>query len=350
MTPDELAAVAALAADGPIHIHVAEQVKEVEDCLAWSGARPVEWLLANADVDARWCLIHATHMTDAETDAHGRERRGRRPLPDHRGQSRRRHLPGAAVLDAGGRFGIGSDSNVLIGVADELRQLEYSQRLAHRARNVLGRGRRLDRPRAVRRRARRRRAGARRRAGRHRGRRMPADFVSLDAGHPSLAGKRGDAILDAWIFANGGKRRLRLGARTQAGRGRPASSCARRSRRRFRTVMTELAAWQLMDSGRRRPGASLHQRILADISERILSGDWPPGHRIPFEHELSAEYGCSRMTVNKALSQLAKSRADRAAPALRQLRRAGRARRPRCSKSTTSGPRCRRSACPIATS
>src|SRR4051812_32272393 len=52
---------------------------------------------------------------------------------------------------------------------------------------------------------------------------------------------------------------------------------------------------------------SLHQRILADISERIVSGDWQPGHRIPFEHELSAEYQCSRMTVNKALSQLAKS-------------------------------------------
>ena len=69
MTPDELAAVAAMAPDGPIHIHVAEQMKEVEDCIAWSGARPVEWLLENAEVDERWCLIHATHMTDAETIA-----------------------------------------------------------------------------------------------------------------------------------------------------------------------------------------------------------------------------------------------------------------------------------------
>ena len=69
VTPDELAAVVALAGAGPIHIHVAEQVKEVEDCLAWSGARPVEWLLDHAPVDERWCLIHATHMTEAETAA-----------------------------------------------------------------------------------------------------------------------------------------------------------------------------------------------------------------------------------------------------------------------------------------
>ncbi|WP_016746402.1 formimidoylglutamate deiminase, partial [Rhizorhabdus wittichii] len=65
VTPDELAAVATLG-DGPVHIHIAEQVKEVEDCLAWSGARPVEWLLDHAPVDARWCLVHATHMTDEE--------------------------------------------------------------------------------------------------------------------------------------------------------------------------------------------------------------------------------------------------------------------------------------------
>lgn len=66
-TPEELEKLVPLAGDGPIHIHVAEQVKEVEDCLAWSGARPVQWLLDHAPVDARWCLIHATHMTDDET-------------------------------------------------------------------------------------------------------------------------------------------------------------------------------------------------------------------------------------------------------------------------------------------
>ncbi|TIW38768.1 MAG: formimidoylglutamate deiminase, partial [Mesorhizobium sp.] len=66
-TPEELDAVTAMAPDGPIHIHIAEQTKEVEDCIAWSGARPVEFLLDHAKVDRRWCLIHATHMTEAET-------------------------------------------------------------------------------------------------------------------------------------------------------------------------------------------------------------------------------------------------------------------------------------------
>ena len=108
-------------------------------------------------------------------------------------------------VEHGGRFGVGSDSNVLIGLPDELRQLEYSQRLAHRARNVLARGRRLDRARAVRRRARRRQQRARRRRRRGSPSARPADLVSLDADHPSLAGKTGDAILDAWIFANGSK-------------------------------------------------------------------------------------------------------------------------------------------------
>ncbi len=105
------------AVTAPIHIHVAEQIKEVEDCLAWSGARPVEWLLANAEVD-RPLVPDPRHPHDRSRDAaHGGKRRRRRALPDHRGQSRRRHLSGAAVfVEHGGRFGIGSDSNVLIGV------------------------------------------------------------------------------------------------------------------------------------------------------------------------------------------------------------------------------------------
>ena len=151
VTPDELAAVAALADDGPIHIHVAEQMKEVEDCLAWSGARPVEWLLANAEVDRRWCLIHATHMTEAETDRMARSGAVAGLCPITEANLGDGTFPARRFLDAGGRFGIGSDSNVLIGVADELRQLEYSQRLAHRERNVLGTRQRLDRPPAVRR-------------------------------------------------------------------------------------------------------------------------------------------------------------------------------------------------------
>jgi formiminoglutamate deiminase len=67
-TPDQLARIIPLARGGPIHIHIAEQTKEVNDCLLWSGQRPVEWLLDHAPIDERWCLVHATHMTEAETD------------------------------------------------------------------------------------------------------------------------------------------------------------------------------------------------------------------------------------------------------------------------------------------
>ncbi|UCI06044.1 formimidoylglutamate deiminase [Mesorhizobium sp. B1-1-8] len=201
-TPDELNAVAAMAPDGPIHIHVAEQVKEVEDCVAWSGKRPVEFLLSQASVDKRWCLIHATHMTEAETLRMAKSGAVAGLCPITEANLGDGTFAAPLFIEHGGRFGVGSDSNVLIGLPDELRQLEYSQRLAHRARNVLARaggstGRALfdaaldGGSQAL-------GAGPSRIAAGG-----PADFVSLDHNHPSLAGKAGDAILDAWIFANG---------------------------------------------------------------------------------------------------------------------------------------------------
>ncbi|UVK37466.1 formimidoylglutamate deiminase [Mesorhizobium sp. AR10] len=239
-TPDELATVAAMAPDGPIHIHVAEQVKEVEDCLAWSGARPVEWLLANAKVDKRWCLIHATHMTEAETIGMAKSGAIAGLCPITEANLGDGTFAAPLFTHHGGRFGVGSDSNVLIGLPDELRQLEYSQRLAHRARNVL----------AV--------------AGGSTGRALfdaaleggsaalgagpsqiavgdSADFVSLDSNHPSLAGKTGDAVLDAWIFANGTR------VDCVWVHGQKLVSGARHARRdaiakRFRKVMTALSA------------------------------------------------------------------------------------------------------------
>ncbi|RJT37344.1 formimidoylglutamate deiminase [Mesorhizobium waimense] len=238
--PDELAAVAAMAPDGPIHIHVAEQVKEVEDCLAWSGAHPVEWLLSNAGVDRRWCLIHATHMTETETIGMAKSGAIAGLCPITEANLGDGTFAAPLFREHGGRFGVGSDSNVLIGLPDELRQLEYSQRLAHRARNVL----------AV--------------AGGSTGRALfdaaldggsaalgagpsqivaagPADFVSLDADHPSLAGKAGDAILDAWIFANGTKVDCVWvhGVKLVSG-GRHAKREA--IAERFRKVMTALSA------------------------------------------------------------------------------------------------------------
>jgi formiminoglutamate deiminase len=204
VTTDELGDVAALAPQGPIHIHIAEQVREVEDCVAWSGKRPVEWLLDHADVGERWCLIHATHMTGAETAAMARSGAVAGLCPITEANLGDGTFAAPTFIENGGRFGVGSDSNVLIGVADELRQLEYSQRLAHRARNVLAApGRSNGRvlfDAAL--------AGGSRALGAGPfgiAEGSGADFVSLDPNQPTLAGKVGDAVLDAWIFAGGGR-------------------------------------------------------------------------------------------------------------------------------------------------
>jgi len=197
VTPDELAAMTAIAAGGPIHIHVSEQTKEVEDCIAWSGARPVEWLIDHAGLNDKWCLIHATHMTEAETRGMAKSGAVAGLCPITEANLGDGTFPASTFLDAGGQFGIGSDSNVLIGLGDELRQLEYSQRLHHRARNVIApangsTGRTLFVG-AV-------RGGAQAlgtRAGLAAG--MPADLVSLDmSAAPYL---KQDQILDGWIFA-----------------------------------------------------------------------------------------------------------------------------------------------------
>ncbi len=202
VTPGELSAVVALAEGGPVHIHAAEQVREVEDCVAWSGERPVEWLLRHAGVDRRWCLVHATHMTGSETAALAASGAVAGLCPVTEANLGDGTFPAPEFVAAGGRFGIGSDSNVLIGVGDELRQLEYSQRLDRRARNVLAtpggsNGRALFDAALC---------GGARALGAPTGRIEPgadADIVSLDGSHPTLAGKSGDAILDAWIFAAG---------------------------------------------------------------------------------------------------------------------------------------------------
>ncbi|ESX81855.1 formimidoylglutamate deiminase [Mesorhizobium sp. M0027] len=240
VTPEELENITAMAPEGPIHIHIAEQMKEVEDCLAWSGARPVEWLLANAKVDQRWCLIHATHMTDTETTDMAKSGAVAGLCPITEANLGDGTFAAPLFMQHGGRFGIGSDSNVLIGLPNELRQLEYSQRLAHRARNVLAvaggsTGRALfdaaleGGSSALGAGASRITAGA------------SADLVSLDGKHPSLAGKAGDAILDAWIFANGTK------IDCVWVHGRKLVSDGRHARRdaiaeRFRKVMTALSA------------------------------------------------------------------------------------------------------------
>lgn len=200
--PEELAALLAMSPTGPVHIHAAEQVKEVEDCIAWSGARPVEWLLDNAGVNERWCLIHSTHVDAREVPrlAAAGAVAGLCPITEaNLGDG---IFPAIDYLAAGGAFGVGTDSNILIDAAGELRALEYSQRLAHRARALLAGeaspfvGANLY-ARAL--------AGGAQALGVEAGFAVgqPADIVSLDLGHPSFAGTDDATLLDRWIFAGG---------------------------------------------------------------------------------------------------------------------------------------------------
>jgi formiminoglutamate deiminase len=199
VTPAELRGVAALG-DGPIHIHAAEQVKEVEASLRVLGKRPVEWLLANADVGSRWCLIHATHMTEAETKALAASGATAGLCPVTEGNLGDGIFNGRLFLDSGGTFGIGTDSNVLVDPAAELRQLEYALRLRDRARNRMSlegksTGRTLFDAAVA--------GGAKALGQPHSGIAVAAaaDIVSLRANHVALEGRRSDRILDAWIFS-----------------------------------------------------------------------------------------------------------------------------------------------------
>ena len=198
VAPDELKTLIAMARGLPIHIHVAEQTQEVEDCLLWSGARPVQWLLDNALVAKNWCLIHATHMTDLEIRRLAQSGAVAGLCPITEANLGDGIFPAQAFLEAGGRFGVGSDSNVQISLPGELRQLEYSQRLQGRARNVLAEpnasnGRYLYQQ-ALHGGA----AALGQNAGLAPG--NAADFLSLDVGEfPYLAE---DKLLDYWLFTD----------------------------------------------------------------------------------------------------------------------------------------------------
>ena len=219
VTPDMLAAFATHR--GPIHIHAAEQTREVDECVAVTGARPVEWLLHNAPLDDRWCLIHCTHMTPAEsaglaatgatvalcpsTEASLGD--GIFDLPTYRG--------------AAGAYAVGTDSHVGTALRDEMRLLELSQRLRHRARSIATDdgsphpGRTLFD--AV-------LAGGAAATATCGGIRPGAvcDLVELDPDHPTLAGHDGDGLLDAWVFSGQASpiRTVVAGGRTVVSEGR----------------------------------------------------------------------------------------------------------------------------------
>jgi len=137
VTPSELQNLISLAADKPIHIHIAEQVKEIEDCLAATGARPVQWLMDNAPVGENWTLIHATHMDEKEIAALASSGAIAGLCPITEANLGDGIFPMPSFLAQNGQFAIGSDSNIMISIAQELRQLEYSQRLNLRIRNVI---------------------------------------------------------------------------------------------------------------------------------------------------------------------------------------------------------------------
>jgi formimidoylglutamate deiminase len=190
-----------LAQSEPIHIHIAEQVGEVQDCLATRGARPVEWLFDHAGVDARWCLVHATHLTDAETVQLARSGAVAGLCPTTEANLGDGLFPLAAYRDAGGTLGIGSDSHISISPVEELRWLEYGQRLSTRHRNIAARhegesvGETLWRA-ALR--------GGTQASGLPVGALQPgarADLIVLDDSSPLLAARDERAVLDSFLFA-----------------------------------------------------------------------------------------------------------------------------------------------------
>jgi formimidoylglutamate deiminase len=186
--------------DAPIHIHASEQVREVEECLAALGARPVQWLLANMPLDRRWCVVHATHLAKDEIDGLAKSGAVAGLCPSTEGNLGDGIFPLLAYRAAGGRYGIGGDSHVSRNPAEELRMLEYVQRVSARKRNLVvspisnSVGTTLWLEAA---------AGGAQALGRRMGALAPgmrADLVVLDPEHPDLAGRGGDALTNALVF------------------------------------------------------------------------------------------------------------------------------------------------------
>lgn len=200
VAPDDLPAIAALADGGPVHMHLAEQVAEVEEVQAAHGLRPVELVLDRGLVDARWCLIHCTQMQPHETEGLAATGAVAGLCPITESSLGDGIFDGVRWLDAGGRIAVGSDSNIRIALAEELRTLEYSQRLRDRGRAMLAApggstGRRLFDAVCT---------GGAQAAGRDCGRIEAgalADLLALDGTDPDMAQRSGDGLLDTWIFA-----------------------------------------------------------------------------------------------------------------------------------------------------
>ncbi|EKV32798.1 Formiminoglutamic iminohydrolase [Caenispirillum salinarum AK4] len=220
--PDLLAEVTAARPDGPIHIHIAEQTAEVQDCIHHTGRRPVQWLLENAAPDERWCLIHATHVDHDEVVGMAEARAVVGLCPTTEANLGDGIFPAEDYLAANGRFGIGSDSHISISPVEDLRWLEYGQRLTTRRRTVLAGGPRASTGARLLRGA---LAGGAQAMGADIGALAEgarADIVVLDDAHPLLAARSGDALLDSWIFSGNATtvRHVIVGGRTVVEDGR----------------------------------------------------------------------------------------------------------------------------------
>ena len=185
--------LAALPGDARIHIHIAEQTAEVDECVALRGARPVRWLLDHAAVDGRWTLVHATHLDESEIAGIAASRATVAICTTTEANLGDGLFPLRAFMDAGGRFGVGSDSHVSTSPVEELRWLEYGQRLVARRRNVA--------------------VGASTSVGESllaqvlgsaadaSAQATQDDRVVLDARKPVLAGATPDDVVDRWLFS-----------------------------------------------------------------------------------------------------------------------------------------------------
>ncbi|MFI8617201.1 formimidoylglutamate deiminase [Acidovorax sp. NPDC077693] len=204
--PDSLRAavqgLTALNPHAPIHIHIAEQTQEVDDCIAWSGQRPVQWLLDHATVDARWCLVHATHMTPDEYAAAARTGAVAGICPTTEANLGDGIFDMPLWLKHGGRWGVGSDSHACVNAAEELLMLEYGQRLSRRQRNVLASSTQAEVATAMTLQA---VAGGAQAAGRAvagLAAGQQADLVVLDAQHVALRDLPAHSMLSAHVFGS----------------------------------------------------------------------------------------------------------------------------------------------------
>lgn len=204
VTKDGLTAVLdATPAGQPVHIHVAEQLQEVADCLLFANTRPLNYLLDHFPVDKNWCVIHATHLVADEITRLAKSGAVVGLCPTTEANLGDGIFPARSFLDAGGMFGIGTDSHISISVAEDLRLLEYSQRLSHHRRNALADGPGESTGHSLFARALKGGAQALQQNSGEivLGRR--ADIVLLDQEHPSMLGREKDQALDAWIFSAG---------------------------------------------------------------------------------------------------------------------------------------------------